>query len=456
MKDTGYRGIWTYIGSSLTDEPHRYVHYSGGLGTGFQQILPLAVYAPAANRTFFCYGGTRPEQNRLLIMASWYCHASGTVPRPTIVLDKGTDDTHDNPSIMLDSAGHVWVFASAHGTARPAYVFRSREPYSVEAFELVWETNFSYAQPWFVRDRGFLLLHTRYVNGRRFLYWMTSPDGKQWADPQRLAAVARGHYQISWRWRGRVGTAFNYHPEHPRPGDDVGRTNLYYLETDDMGQSWRRADGTVVTTPLVDPGNAARVHDFEAERLLVYLKDLNYDANGRPVILFLTSRGGAAGPRNEPRVWTTARWTGDQWEFRPVTTSDNNFDTGCLHIDGDGTWRIIGPTEPGPQPYNVGGEVAVWTSHDQGTTWCRTRRVTSGSPYNHSYVRRPVDAHPEFQAFWADGHGREVSQSRLYFCDATGERVFRLPTEMAGDTARPGPQSTVLKGNQVTRWDGPE
>jgi len=253
--------------------------------------------------------------------------------------------------------------------------------------------------------------------------------------------VARGHYQTSWRWGSKVGTAFNYHPEHPRPGDDVGRTNLYYLQTSDFGRTWQSASGATVCPPLVEIRNDALVRDYEAEGLLVYLIDLNYDREGHPVILFLTSRGGAAGPQNGPRTWSIARWTGQQWEFRPITTSDNNFDTGCLHIDEDGTWRMIGPTEPGPQLCNCGGEVAVWTSGDQGDTWRRTRMATSGSPYNHSYVRRPVDAHPDFCAFWADGHGREASESRLYFCDATGVRVFRLPVHMAADTARPEPCS---------------
>jgi hypothetical protein len=345
---------------------------------------------------------------------------------------------------MLDEAGHVWVFANAHGTQRPAYVYRSRNPYSVEDFELVWKTNFSYAQPWHIAGQGILALHTRYVEGRRFLHWMTSPDGRRWAEPHRLAAVARGHYQVSWRWRSKVGTAFNYHPEDPRTEDDVGRTNLYYLETEDMGRTWRTADGRPVRTPVTAARNEALVREYEGERLLAYMKDLNYDADGRPVMLHLTSRCGASGPQGDPRTWTTARWTGRGWEFSPITTSDNNFDTGCLHIDPDGTWRVIGPTEPGPQPWNCGGEVAVWTSRDQGGTWLKTRMVTSDSPYNHSYVRRPVNAHPDFYALWADGDARSPSKSHLYFCNACGDRLVELPHDMVSETFGVAPRDNRL------------
>jgi len=62
-----------------------------------------------------------------------------------------------------------------------------------------------------------------------------------------------------------------------------------------------------------------------------------------------------------------AKKVGERWEFSEVTRSDNNYDTGCLHVDAD------------------------------------------------------------FYAFWADGHARDPSPSRLYFCDRTARSVFRLP-----------------------------
>jgi len=439
-KDDGYRGIWSFRGSARSSDEYKFVHYSGGFATAFAKHIPLAYYSPEVNKTFFCYGGTHKDKCQILIMASFYDHAKGTVPRPTILMDKGTDDAHDNPVLMLDGEGFVWVFVNAHGTARPAFIFKSHEPYSVDDFELVWRTNFSYAQPWFVPGKGWLFLHTRYIDGKRFLHWMTSADGIHWSEPKLLACVALGHYQVSWRWGGKVGTAFNYHP-HRRLLNDMRRTNLYYLETDDLGMTWRNAQGEEVKLPLETVSNPALVKDYESHDLRVYLKDLNFDAEGHPVILFLTSRGAQSGPQNDPRIWRVARWTGRCWEIHEVTRSDNNYDTGCLHIEGNGTWRIIAPTEPGPQRYNTGGEVAVWVSTDQGRTWRKVRQVTRNSPYNHSFVRRPVDAHPDFYAFWADGHGRRPSKSHLYFCNRTGERVYRLPFEMKGEgRTRPSAQ----------------
>ena len=74
-----------------------------------------------------------------------------------------------------------------------------------------------------------------------------------------------GHYQISCRCGNRVITAFNMHPL----GNVDVRTNLYCVQTDDVGRTWRTAGGTVVETPMIDIHCPALVRDFMIERRLV-------------------------------------------------------------------------------------------------------------------------------------------------------------------------------------------
>ena len=436
LKDDGYRGIWYFCNHV---PPPLVYKYSGGLGTYPQQIHPMAHYCEKAGKTFFVYGGvSKAEEPSLLHMVSYYDHATGRVPRPTVLIDKKTADGHDNPSLSVDGEGYLWVFSNAHGTSRPSHVHRSVRPHDIDEFEHVLTTNFSYAQPWHIPGKGFLVLHSRYSHAcYRRLFWMTSPDGVTWSEPQPLAAMVRGHYQVSLHdGAGRVGTAFNHHL-YPR-GPDF-RTNLYYLETRDMGGTWQTADGEAARAPLTSPRTPALVRDYESEGLFCYLKQISYDAAGRPVILHLVSRGYEPGPGNEPRTWRTARWTGSEWEFRDVTNSDNNYDYGSFYIEADGTWRIIGPSDNGPQQWNPGGEMVMWTSADEGASWLRAKQLTDGSEFNHTYARRPVNAHPDFYAFWADGHGRQPSESRLYFTSREGDRVRRLPPVMEGDFAEPEP-----------------
>src|SRR5687768_18604893 len=78
----GYRGVW-YMNQPQKDE-YRY-KYSGGLGTYPQQHVPIAVYSPQANKTFFTFGGRDDATGkRLLNMVSFYDHATGTVPQPVV------------------------------------------------------------------------------------------------------------------------------------------------------------------------------------------------------------------------------------------------------------------------------------------------------------------------------------------------------------------------------------
>ena len=442
-KDTGYRGIW-YMNQPSGDE---YVYkYSGGLGTYCAKHKPFAVYCDKVKKTFFCYGGTTVESNqKLLHIVSYYDHKTGMVPRPTILLDKKTSDAHDNPVISVDDEGYIWIFSTSHGTSRPSYVHRSKRPYDVNEFEPVNVTkiensheipmrNFSYMQPWHLEGKGFVCFFTRYnYPAARTICFMTSPDGVKWSKWLRLAAMDEGHYQISAADNNKAGTAFNYHPK----GKGLNwRTNLYYIETKDLGSTWTCADGRKLTLPLTEPASPALVHDYQSEGLNVYLKDIRFDANDSPVILFITSKGYESGPKNAPRTWTTARWTGKTWQIRPAFTSDNNYDMGSLYIEDDGTWRIIGPTETGPQPHNPGGEMAMWVSSDLGQTWKKVKQLTKTSPRNHTYARRPVNANPGFYAIWADGHGRKPSQSTLYFCDKRGN-VYVLPREMTNELVKP-------------------
>jgi len=264
QKADGYRGIW-YMNQPV-DSEHQY-KYSGGLGTYCDYHAPFAVYRPEVDRTFFCYGGAPPEDSqRLLHMVSYFDHRTRSVPRPTMLLDKRTSDAHDNPVISVDAEGYIWIFSTAHGTGRPAFIHRSKRPYDVDEFELVPATrregdgvmpldNFSYLQVYHDPKLGFQATFTRYgYPADRTSCYMTSTDGVRWSEWKRLAAIEKGHYQIGAVGHGKVGTFMNMHPASKGLN---WRTNLYYMESDDNGETWRVADGTPLEVPLTTAKIAA-------------------------------------------------------------------------------------------------------------------------------------------------------------------------------------------------------
>ena len=67
------------------------------------------------------------------------------------------------------------------------------------------------------------------------------------------------------------------------------------------------------------------------------------------------------------------------------------------------------------------------------------KTLTHSSPRNHNYARRPINAKNPFFVFWADGDPTQLSESHLYFSNASGDTVWRLPYEMTEPMAHPIP-----------------
>ena len=428
----GFKGIW-YMNQPSNDE---YVYkYSGGLAVYPANHRPFAIYAKKVNKTFFCFGGTDDSNSTLLHNVSYYDHKTGKVANPVILLDKKTTDAHDNPVISIDEKGFIFIFSTSHGISRPSYIHKSKKPYDITAFETVNATeiidgkaepfnNFSYFQVYPIKGKGFIALFTKYNKaGHRVIGFNTSKDGAKWNEWKILAHIEDGHYQVSAESNGKVGIAFDYHPK----GKGLNyRTNLQYLETSDFGETWQNINGEKAQLPLIESKNLAVVHDYASEKLNCYLLDITFDKNLKPAILVISSKGFEAGPGNNPRNWTLYRFRNNQWESDIVTTSDSNYDMGSVYVESDKVLKVIGPTEDGPQAYNPGGEVAMWLSEDAGKTWKKEKQMTENSEMNHSYVRKPSHAQPDFYGIWADGHGRKPSESNIFFTNEKGD-VYKLP-----------------------------
>lgn len=66
---------------------------------------PFAIYSPEVEKTFFCFGGTDSDNLTLLHNVSYFDHKTKMLANPTVLLDKGTTDAHDNPVISIDEKG---------------------------------------------------------------------------------------------------------------------------------------------------------------------------------------------------------------------------------------------------------------------------------------------------------------------------------------------------------------
>ncbi|MDR1667120.1 MAG: BNR repeat-containing protein [Bacteroidales bacterium] len=448
QKIDGYKSVWFRLG-----QPSQYGDkYSGGMGTYTAKHIPLAIYAPEVKKTFFVYGGMAEGRttsadasknpkgaygNYLLCMAGCFDHQTGTVSKPVVVYDKrGVFDPHDNPAIAMDADGYVWVFVSGRGRGRTGFGYRSSQPYSIDAFEQMFEDERTYPQPKYIPGKGFLHLFTKYT-GVRLLYFSTSPDGRTWTEHRQLAAIKRpedkngGHYQISDQHGEKIVFFFNWHPN----GGVDKRTNIYYLQTADFGETWTKVDGTPVNVPVTEVNSPTLIREFFSKDENVYIKDVAFDEKGYPMALYVSGKGHQPGPDNGLKEWQVIYWNGKEWENSVVTTSDHNYDTGSIWTDGK-KWTVIAPTENSPQPWGCGGELVLWQSVDKGKNWKKVKQITRNSPRNHNYVREVVNGVDPFRYFWSDGNPDEPSISLLYFGDSKGN-VWQLPYNMTEEHQKP-------------------
>ncbi len=433
-KIDGYRGIWF----ELNQKYHDGDKYSGALGTYTAKHVPLAIYSREADKTFFVFGGTKSEDERyLLCMIGEYNHKTGQVSKPTVVYDKnGVNDPHDNPSLMIDDEGYIWVFVSGRGQTRPGFKIRSKKPFNIDEFEIISEEEMTYPQPWNT-DLGYFHFFTKYT-GVRQLYFETSKDGIKWTEDKLLAAIPvhegepSGHYQTSGVFNGNIlGTFFNRHPN----GNVDKRTDLYYIQTADLGKTWTTVDQVELQIPVIKQDSPARAIDYTSQSKNLYLKDMAFDENGNPACLYIRSSGHIPGSVSGPYEWCVTAWDGKSWQTTVVTESDHNYDMGSLFISKS-DWKIVGPTEIGPQKWGVGGELAIWKSTDHGNNWEKEKQLTENSKMSHSYVRKPLNYKSPFCFFWADGHSHEFSKSELYFGDFDGN-IWKLPYYMKDEYERP-------------------
>jgi hypothetical protein len=126
---------------------------------------------------------------------------------------------------------------------------------------------------------GYFHFFTKY-KGYRLLYFETSADGIHWSEDQLLAAIPQregeqaAHYQVSGLYNNRkLGTFFNRHPK----GDIDKRTDLYYIETSDLGKTWNDVQERKLTIPLLQKENATLEIDYQSKHKNVYVKDMDFD-----------------------------------------------------------------------------------------------------------------------------------------------------------------------------------
>ncbi len=431
---SAFRGVWYACGTANTLPDQKYV-YTGGKGFYSTWHRPMAVYARPVNRTFFVFGD---PQNRPCIAS--YDHAARRFSKP-VALGRNPDrNAHRNPTLLIDERGHLFVFRGYNGM--PTFVQRSRKPYDLGAWDertcVETDKRASYPQPWQLR-KGEIFVSYRHPPG-----WscrITTDDANSWQPTVNLIDFGRGQIyaattaetgdyprriHIAWSRLGG-GTPREVETKHLW----ARRYNVYYARSDDGGRTWRRSDGRAYTLPI-DEAQAEKIYDCGTHG--VWLKDIQLDLQGRPIVLFVEAD--VATYRSQ---WKVARHDGKRWRLGDVAVSDHMYDGGALVVLADDDLRVYAPTTP-TQPRRNGGEIEQWRSTDGGLTWRNALHVTTGSRYSHNHVKGVLnhrDGPGGLRVLWSYGDARYPPETRdvlLYYFGKgmDGARVMARSPDRSG------------------------
>jgi hypothetical protein len=220
-------------------------------------------------------------------------------------------------------------------------------------------------------------------------------------DPRRGALAA------TWQWFDRDiqpdGSVIKYFGSNP------------FLYTEDLGETWRLADGSLATLPLKYATNNARISPYDhlaaKQSSLWFTRDVGFTPNGRPWMSI------PAGPNQEMRFFF---WSKNAWQTRTLTT---DLEGGDPVACGTTKSYVVCLFSERARP----GVLLARTSGDNGDRWSAATtvdtipRTPAGALQKIAWVSfvQPADGYPDdvarfFYGYWdtSDGaYGRDYGNN---------------------------------------------
>jgi hypothetical protein len=328
----------------------------------------------------------------------------------TLIRPSLQQDDHANPTLYIDSLGHVTIFYSAHNGATMHYR-RMEQPEDITSFgeEQQLPTNtdghhgYTYPNPIYLSDEEQLYLFWRGGNFKP--NFSTTPDleSNQWSPVRTLIMDSGQRPYIRYTSNGKDTIHFSCTDGHPNIEPN---NSIYYARYQDG--SLYRADGSLIKPFNELPLQLSEidvVFDGKAANRNTWIWDIATDDQGHPVIVYVMFES------TEDHRYYYSRWNGEQWVTNEIVAGGHWFP-----LTADGAVE--------KEPYYSGGiildhsnpsivylsreingvfEIERWHTLDLGMTWSSAAVTSSSSCHQvRPYLTRGSD---DGQAvlFWMSG-----------------------------------------------------
>jgi hypothetical protein len=326
---------------------------------------PASVYANGT--TYVC----SDERSAANIIITAYNHTTEEWHDVvTVATDNAAGIDIGRPCMNVDKDGYIHVFYSCGNTA-PKYK-RSVNPYDITS----WATKTppsditSCNEPNILVDSVgnlyFICQHN--VSSRRVVRIRKSTDGGDtWSNPISGELADFSGTIFLWNSYCWMDSNDKIHILWEKDAGDEALVDVYYIVGESGGTIWKKADGTVITTPA-NATTSDKVYDSSgAATRGAHLRLL---PNGNPIILFTVH--GLSGNME----WHTASWTGSTWSIKAITAAGNSGNGsegwGKIDVVDATTYTVI-------LDYATPFQVLIFKTLDSGDTWSLDETVYSGA-----------------------------------------------------------------------------
>jgi len=200
--------------------------------------------------------------------------------------------------------------------------------------------------------------------------------GETWTQTKLVEVYAAKHYPFLFRKiNGKI-----YGLVSPRNKDgDAYWHGVMFMMSDDEGQTWKKADGTVYTLP---------VDDAQADWIIKDLDYMGWDVNvlpsGKPVALVFYDSS------TNPGDLYLYKWNGTTWEQHYIDNIGNLRHSGgpafgLIKVIDENTLEVYTTKD-----INGVAEIVKYKTNDGGSTWSM-EQITSNSSYPNA---RPEPVEP--------------------------------------------------------------
>lgn len=342
-------------------------------------------------------------------------HSTGNIEK-RVIFDNLQVDDHDNPSILIDTLGYLYVFFNKHGGPVPLFFTRSLKPEDISEWTDIrrlelndrnyypgFNDTYTYTNP--------VMLSSE--NNRIYIFWRgidnkpnysySDDHGESWSKgrifilPERIYSMRRPYLKVYSDGKSKIHFAFT--DGHPNMEKE---NSIYYMFYE--GGSFHKANGQKIRELgdiPVNPSETDIVYDAKLTKQKAWIWDVAQNNYGNPVLVY------AKFPSDSAHIYCYAVWNVSGWNNYDLVNSGKWFPqtlpgtvetepnySGGLNIDKENPNIVY-------LSVNRDGVFEIEKWMNKGRKWI-VEAVTHGSVRNNvrPFAVRNAEADDPLQVLW--------------------------------------------------------